>query len=287
MTHRRIGPSTTVGIAIVAVLAAIALLAPWLAPHDPSLVDAARGFAGPSGAHWLGTDNLGRDLLSRLVYGARWSLGIVLVATLLISFAGLVVGIAAGYAGGMLDDVLMRLVDAVLSVPSLLLALAIVGTIGPGLQSLMIGLASIWWVGYARVVRGLVLSIRERDFVNAARALGATNFRIIVSHIVPGILPTVAVLASLEMGELVLAISGLSFLGLGAQPPTPDWGAMLNDGRSFFFTAPQLMLYPGLIISIAVLGFNLVGDGLRDALDPFEKSRVTQADSFARSSLSL
>lgn len=266
--------STVVGLAIVVVLAVVALLAPWLAPHDPALVDPARGFAARSASHWLGTDNLGRDILSRLVHGARWSLGIVLVATLLIMTAGVVVGVAAGYVGGVLDDVLMRLVDTILSVPSLLLGLAIVGTLGPGLGSLMFGLASIWWVGYARVVRGLVLSLRERGFVDAARALGATDRRIVVHHILPGILPAVAVLASLEMGELVLAISGLSFLGLGAQPPTPEWGAMLNDGRTFFFTAPQLMLYPGLVISLAVLGFNLLGDGLRDALDPAEASRL-------------
>lgn len=275
MMHRLLARrSTIVGLGIVAALAVIALSAPWLAPHDPTLVDPASGFAGPSAAHWLGTDNLGRDLLSRLVYGARWSLGIVLVATLLITTAGIVVGVAAGYVGGLVDDVLMRLVDTILSVPSLLLGLAIVGMLGPGLGSLMIGLASIWWVGYARVVRGLVLAIRERAFVDAARALGATNRRIVISHILPSILPAVAVLASLEMGELVLAITGLSFLGLGAQPPTPEWGAMLNDGRSFFFTAPQLMLYPGLVISITVLGFNLVGDGLRDAMDPTDHSRL-------------
>jgi len=188
--------------------------------------------------------------------------------------AGVAVGVAAGYVGGVVDDVLMRLVDTILSVPSLLLGLAIVGTLGPGIESLMIGLASIWWVSYARVVRGLVIALRERGFVDAARALGATDGRIVVRHILPGILPAIAVLASLEMGELVLAISGLSFLGLGAQPPTPEWGAMLNDGRSFFFTAPQLMLYPGLVISVAVLGFNLLGDGLRDALDPAEASSI-------------
>jgi len=266
--------STVVGFVIVVVLATVALFASWLAPHDPTLVDPVRAFAGPSAKHWLGTDNLGRDLLSRLIYGARWSLGLVLVATCLIMSAGLAVGVAAGYVGGVVDDVLMRLVDTILSVPSLLLGLAIVGTLGPGIESLMIGLASIWWVSYARVVRGLVIALRERDFVDAARALGATDGRIVVRHILPGILPAIAVLASLEMGELVLAISGLSFLGLGAQPPTPEWGAMLNDGRSFFFTAPQLMLYPGLVISVAVLGFNLLGDGLRDALDPAEASPI-------------
>ncbi|MDQ6886181.1 MAG: ABC transporter permease subunit [Gemmatimonadota bacterium] len=266
--------STIVGLAIVTLLGVVAVLAPWLAPHDPSLIDAASGFAGRSMTHWLGTDNLGRDILSRLVYGARWSLGTVLIATLLIMSVGVAVGVAAGYTGGVLDDVLMRLVDTILSVPSLLLGLAVVGMLGPGIMSVMLGLASIWWVGYARVVRGLVLAIRERGFVDAARALGATDRRIVLRHILPSILPAVAVLASLEMGELVLAISGLSFLGLGAQPPTPEWGAMLNDGRSFFFTAPQLMLYPGLVISVAVLGFNLLGDGMRDALDPVDASRL-------------
>ena len=266
--------SRLVGFAIVASLALVALLAPWIAPHDPSLIDPAGAFAGSSASHWLGTDNLGRDILSRLLYGARWSLGIVLIATLLIMSAGVTVGLAAGYVGGMLDDVLMRFVDAILSVPTLLLGLAIVGTLGPGIGTLMIGLASVWWVGYARVVRGLVLALRERAFVQAARALGATDCQIVLRHIVPSILPAVGILASLEMGELVLAISGLSFLGLGAQPPTPEWGAMLNDGRSFFFTAPQLMLYPGLIISLTVLGFNLVGDGLRDVLDPSEASKL-------------
>ena len=275
MTRRLLARrATVVGLAIVIMLGLVALFAPWIAPHDPAHIDPAIGFAGPSAAHWLGTDNLGRDLLSRLVYGARWSLGLVLIATLLVMSAGVTVGVVAGYAGGVLDDVLMRLVDAVLSVPSLLLGLAIVGTIGPGIGSVMIGLASIWWVSYARVVRGLVIALRERPFVDAARALGASNGHIVVRHIMPGILPALAVLASLEMGELVLAISGLSFLGLGAQPPTPEWGAMLNDGRTFFFTAPQLLLYPGIAISVAVMGFNLLGDGLRDALDAREAMRL-------------
>ena len=275
MSARLLARRTTVaGLAMVTGLAMLALLAPWLAPHDPASVDPAIGFADPSASHWLGTDNLGRDIASRLLYGARWSLGIVGVATLLIMSAGVAVGVAAGYVGGVVDDVLMRLVDTILSVPSLLLGLAIVGTLGPGIGTLTIALASTWWVGYARVVRGLVLTHRERGFVDASRALGATHRRIVGRHILPGILPAVAVLASLEMGELVLAISALSFLGLGAQPPTPEWGAMLNDGRSFFFTAPQLMLYPGVLISAAVLGFNLLGDGLRDALDPAEASRM-------------
>ena len=270
------GRATFAGCVIVVALFVVALLAPWLAPHDPALMDPASNFASPSVAHWLGTDNLGRDVLSRLMYGARWSLGIVVVATVLIMSVGVAVGVVAGYTGGLIDDVLMRLVDTVLSVPTLLLGLAIVGTLGPGIGSMTIGLASIWWVGYARVVRGLVVALRERGFVDAARALGASDSRIVLVHIMPSVLPSVAVLVSLEMGELILAISGLSFLGLGVQPPTPEWGAMLSNGRSFFFTAPQLVLYPGLVITAAVLGFNLLGDGLRDALDPVDASRLVR-----------
>ncbi len=266
--------STVVGIAVVTTFGILALLAPWIAPYDPNRIDPAIGFASPSAAHWLGTDNLGRDILSRLLHGARWSLGLVLVATVMIMSCGVAVGTAAGYFGAVLDDVLMRLVDTVLSVPGLLLALAIVGTIGPGLGSLILGLSSIWWVSYARVVRGLVLALRERACVDAALALGATHRRVVVHHILPGIMPVVAVLATLEMGELVLAMSALSFLGLGAQPPTPEWGAMLNDGRAYFSSAPQLLLYPGLAITIAVMGFNLLGDGLRDAMDPTDAVHI-------------
>lgn len=260
--------SMWVGTCIVSALSIAALGAGWLAPHDPTHVDPVRAFATPSLHFPLGTDQLGRDLLSRLLYGARWSMGLVLVATILVMSAGVAVGVAAGYFGGLVDDVLMRVVDALLAVPSLLLALAIIGMIGPGLTGLILGLSSIWWVGYARVVRGMVLALRERPFVDAARALGATHPAIVRRHILPGIVPVVAVLASLEMGELVLAISGLSFLGLGAQPPTPEWGAMINDGRAFFFDAPRLVILPGLAVTTAVLGFNLLGDGLRDALDP-------------------
>ena len=276
MRRRRLRRSARTGLVIVASVALVALCAPWFAPHDATLVDAAHGFAPPDHSHWLGTDNLGRDLLSRLIMGARWSLGIVLAATVLIAGAGVTIGTIAGYVGGATDHLLMRLVDTLLSVPSLLLGLAIVGMLGPGIGSVMLGLASIWWVGYARVVRGMVLALRERPVVEAARALGAGDVRIVLRHVLPAIVPAIVVLASLEMGELVLAISGLSFLGLGAQPPTAEWGAMLNDGRTFFFTAPQLVIYPGLMITLVVLGFNLLGDGLRDALDPADASHLTR-----------
>jgi peptide/nickel transport system permease protein len=202
------------------------------------------------------------------VFGSRWSLGTAALATVLVMTIGVAIGSVAGYYGGALDDLVGLVVDMLLAFPSLVLALAIAGMLGPGIVNVMIGLVSVWWVGYARVVRGLVLAVRERPFVEAARCLGAPDRRLILQHILPNVLPPVVVLATLEMGGIILAISGLSFLGLGAQPPTPEWGAMLNDGRPFLFSAPQLMIYPGLAISLVVIGFNLLGDGLRDVLDP-------------------
>lgn len=257
-----------VGFVIVTFFALIALLAPYLAPHDPAEIDVINKFAGSSWDHLLGTDNLGRDNLSRLMIGARWSLAASLIATLLVMVLGIGIGVIAGYFGGLLDAVLMRLVDVLLGFPNLILALAIVGTLGPGMRHVVLGLVAVWWVDYARIVRGLVLSYREREFVTAAVSLGADDLRIIRTHILPNVVPPVIVLASLELGSLLLAISALSFLGLGVQPPTPEWGSMLNQGRLFLFDAPELMIYPGLAITLAVLGFNLIGDGLRDSLDP-------------------
>ncbi len=268
------GGTARSGFTIVALFVTLAILAPWIAPHDPARIQPALSFAPAQWSYPLGTDNLGRDLLSRLLHGARWSLGLATIATLLIMTAGVTVGVLAGYLGGMVDDVLMRLVDALLSVPSLLFALAIVGMLGPGLSSMVIGLASIWWVSYARVVRGMVVALRDREFICAARALGERDFGIIRHHVLPSIAPTLVVLAALEMGQLLLAVSGLSFLGLGAQPPTPEWGAMLSDGRSFFFRAPRMVVLPGLAVSLAVFGFNLLGEGLRDALARDDVRRV-------------
>jgi len=249
-------------------IVAAAILAPVLTRFDPATANPVQRLEGPSVVHLLGTDNLGRDVLSRLLFGSRWSLGTAGLATLLIMTIGVSVGAVAGYYGGWLDDIVVLVVDVLLAFPSLVLALAIVGTLGPGIVNVMLGLVSVWWVGYARVVRGLVMSTRQRQYVEAARSLGAPDRRIIVRHVLPNVLPPVMVLATLEMGGLILAISGLSFLGLGAQPPTPEWGAMLNDGRAFLQSAPQLMVYPGVAISLVVVGFNLLGDGLRDVLDP-------------------
>jgi peptide/nickel transport system permease protein len=256
------------GTLIVGLVTAAALAAPVVAPHDPSAVDARAILASPSGEHWLGTDNLGRDIFSRLVYGARWSLGAASAAAVAIVLVGITVGVIAGYVGGLVDDIAMRIVDILLAFPSLVLALAIVGTLGPSLKNVMIGMVAVWWVDYARVMRGLTLGVRDREYVTAAKCAGAPAGHVMLRHILPNVVPSVLVLATLELGGLILAISGLSFLGLGAQPPTPEWGTMLNDGRPFFQRAPQLMLYPGLAITLVVVGCNLLGDGLRDVLDP-------------------
>ncbi len=258
----------SIGIVVIALLILIALAAPLLAPADPGAIDAVNRLAPPSLSHPLGTDNLGRDMLSRLIFGSRWSLGTVAIATLLILSIGVTVGTIAGYYGGVIDEILIRLVDVLLAFPSLLLALAIAGTLGPGITSVIAGLASVWWASYARIVRGMVLSIREREYILAARSLGAAEVHIVLRHVLPNILPPVVILATVEMGELILAVAGLGFLGLGAQSPTPEWGAMVSDGRSFLLSAPQLMIYPGLAICATVLAFNLMGDGLRDMLDP-------------------
>ena len=267
---RRCGRDRAVvaGALIVGVAALAAVAAPLVAPHDPTAVDARAILAPPSQEHWLGTDNLGRDIFSRLVWGARWSLGAAAAAAAAVVLLGVTVGLIAGYVGGLVDDLLMRLVDVLLAFPSLVLALAIVGTLGPSLQNVMVGMVAIWWVDYARVMRGLTLGVRDREFVTAARCAGAAAPRVALRHVLPNVVPSVLVLATLELGGLMLAISGLSFLGLGAQPPTPEWGTMLNDGRPFFQRAPQLMLYPGLAITVVVAGCNLLGDGLRDVLDP-------------------
>ena len=256
------------GLCLITVLIVLSIAAPLVTSQDPSAIDAARRLEPASYLHPLGTDNLGRDVLSRLLYGSRWSLGTVAIATILILSIGVTMGTVAGYVGGVVDEIIMRIVDVLLAFPSLLLALAIVGMLGPGLFTMMIGLVSVWWASYARIVRGLVVSLRDRDYVAAARSLGANEGHIVFRHVLPNVLAPVAVLATIEMGELILAVAGLGFLGLGAQPPTPEWGAMVNDGRFFLLSAPRLMIYPGVAISVAVIGFNLLGDALRDVMDP-------------------
>ncbi len=256
------------GLVVVGFLVLAALAAPVLAPNDPAAVFPEHKLASPSIGFPLGTDNLGRCLMSRLMYGARVSLATAGTASLLIMLIGVTIGAIAGYAGGWIDFALMRMVDLILAFPLLVLALAVTGMLGVGLTSVLIGVVSVWWASYARVVRALTISLRERPFVEAARATGVSPSRIVTRHIIPNVIGSIVVLSTIETGRLLLVISGISFLGLGVQPPTPEWGAMLNDGRAFLRSAPQLMIYPGLAISLAVLGFNLLGDSLRDELDP-------------------
>jgi peptide/nickel transport system permease protein len=260
--------SAVVGLVLLVIIVSAALGANVIASYDPAEVDATASLADPSREHLLGTDNLGRDTFSRIIHGARWSLGAAFVAASGIVVLGVSVGLVAGYMGGIIDDILMRIVDVLLAFPSMILALAVVGMLGPSLTNVMISMVAVWWVDYARVVRSLTLRVIHNDYVLSAHCCGCADHRVMLRHILPNVIPSVIVLATLELGSLMLAISGLSFLGLGAQPPTPEWGTMLSDGRMFFLNQPQLMMYPGIAITIVVLACNLLGDGLRDALDP-------------------
>lgn len=260
------------GIVLVAVLAAVA--GPWLAPYDPSAQELALRLEGPTGLHWFGLDELGRDIFARVLSGARISLLVGIVVVGVSSTIGIILGSIAGYFGGRIDEAISRVIDILLAFPGLLLAIALVAVLGPSLTNVVLALSLIGWVGYARLVRGQALRAREFDFVQAARALGATTPRILARHVIPTTLPAVSVQATLGMGGAVLAEAALSFLGLGVQPPTPSWGTMLNYGRGHLLDAPHLTIFPGLAIVILVLGFNFLGDGLRDALDPATQGRM-------------
>ena len=256
------------GLVLVATLAAAALMAPVLAPHDPNGVDVARKYRAPSWEFLLGTDNLGRDILSRLLVGARLSIGTAVVAGLSIGGVGLLMGMLSGWFGGALDLVISRVVDILLAFPLFLLALGVTGLIGPGLRNLTLALVAVAWAGYARIVRSAVLAERGKPYVEAARAAGASEGRVLRRHVLPNVVAPVLVLTTLDMGVVLLAVSGLSFLGLGVEPPAPEWGAMLAEGRNYLDQGPQMTVFPGAAIFLMVLGFNLLGDGLRDALDP-------------------
>ena len=267
-----------VGAVLILFLAFIAIFAPYIAPHDPIEINLKERLQSPNSEYPLGTDNLGRCMLSRLIYGTRISLQIGIIVVGITTAAGLILGLIAGYYGGILDEIIMRMVDILLAFPGIIFALAIVGALGPGLLNVMIALAIVGWTGYARVVRGVVLSVKEKEFVESARALGASDFYILSRHILPSCAAPVIVLATLGMAYVILAAAALSFLGLGAQPPTPEWGSMLNNGKNFMRTAPHLTTFPGLAIMVAVLAFNFLGDGLRDALDPRARMRESRIE---------
>jgi peptide/nickel transport system permease protein len=257
-----------VGLAIVIVAALAAGIGPVLTPYDPASQTIPQRLEPPSGAHPFGLDELGRDILSRLLSGARISLLVGLAVVSVSSLIGMALGSIAGYFGGVVDDVISRAIDILMAFPGILLAIALVAVLGPSLANVILALCVIGWVGYARLVRGQALRAREFEYVQAARALGAGAGRIVFRHVLPTAYPAVIVQATLGMAGAIIAEASLSFLGLGVQPPTPSWGTMLDAGRSHLFDAPHLTIFPGLAIATLVLGFNFLGDGLRDRIDP-------------------
>jgi len=257
-----------IGAAIVTVAALGALVGPAVSPFDPAAQELALRLAGPSRAHPFGLDELGRDILARVLAGARISFLVGLTVVSVSSVVGTLLGAMAGYFGGLVDDLISRVIDTLLAFPGLLLAIALVAVLGPSLGNVLFALTIIGWVGYARLVRGQVLRAREFEYVQAARALGARSPRILLRHVVPTAIPAVVVQATLGMAGAIIGEAALSFLGLGVQPPTPSWGTMLNGGRAHLLDAPHLTIFPGLAIALLVLGFNFVGDGLRDLTDP-------------------
>lgn len=254
------------GVAVLLLLAVVSLLAPFLAPHSPLRQDLDNDLVAYSSDHPLGTDKLGRDILSRTIYGGRISL-LTGIATVLISLAiGIAAGSLSGYFGGWLDLLLMRLVDILMAFPGILLAIALTAVLGPGLNHVILALCLIGWTSYARLVRGEILSLREREFVQAARSLGCPPTRIIMRHLIPNLLPPLLIQATFGLAAAIVAEGSLSFLGLGVEPPTPSWGSMLNDGRQFLLIAPHLTTYPGLALMFTVLALNVVGDTLQERL---------------------
>lgn len=265
---------TYIGIFIVIILIIVAVFAPFIATHDPVADDTALKFALPSAEHWFGTDASGRDIFSRLVYGARISLTVGIVVTVISALVGMVVGALAGFYGGWLDKILSGYIfNVFLAFPGLLLAIALAAFLGAALENLILALCIVGWVGYARVIRGQVLKVREFDFVQAARALGANDFRILFIHILPNAVQPLIVQASLGMAGAVLSEASLSFLGVGIPPPAPSWGTMIEEARQSFTFQPQVLFFPGIAIALTVLAFNFIGDGLREYLDPKQRKR--------------
>jgi peptide/nickel transport system permease protein len=264
-----------VGFAFAVLLVLAALLAPWIAPTNPVVQDLPSRLEAPSQAHWMGTDELGRDTFSRTLYGARISLLVAICVVCGCGLTGLCIGMLAGYAGGWFDRfVNLLLINAFLSFPGILLAIAFAAFLGPGIGKVILALIITGWAGYARLARAQVLKVKELDFILAARALGASNARILARHLLPNILQPVLIQATIGMAGAILAESTLSFLGLGVLAPVPSWGAMLNDARSHLFDAPHLVIFPALAVMLAVLAFNLLGDAWRDWLDPRTRSQM-------------
>lgn len=257
-----------VGLGILIIYAIILLLGPWLAPYDPYEIDLANKLQSPSMDHLMGTDDKGRDILSRILSGAYLTMGVGIFAVVFGGAVGIILGLVAGYYGGIIDSIISRIIDVMLAFPGILLALAIVSALGTSLINVTLAVGFFSVPMFARIVRGSTMEVKRLEYIDAVRTLGANDLIIIVRHILPNILSPIIIQASMRLATAILSAAGLSFLGLGAQPPSPEWGAMLSTGRDFLFNAPHIALFPGLMISMLVLGLNLLGDGLRDALDP-------------------
>lgn len=256
------------GVAIIILLASMAVFAPLLAPYDPNAQDLYKVLTGPSADHWLGTDNVGRDLLSRIIYGARVSLLVGFFSVFISVFIGSVLGLLAGYRGGVADMVIMRIVDTFMCIPFLPFVLVLAAALGPGLKNIILALSILGWTGFCRIMRGQVLMVRELPYVEAARAAGASGFRIMFKHLFPNCLAPIIVAVTISLGMFIMLESTMSFFGLGVQPPTPSWGKELRTGYSYLESVPFFSIAPGILITLGVLAFNFLGDGLRDALDP-------------------
>lgn len=257
-----------IGVIIIVLLVLTAILAPVIATHSPTAQDIVNRYQAPSSDHLLGTDELGRDIFSRIVYGTRISIQIGVIAVSISLAIGVLLGGIAGYYGRWIDQIVMRFIDIMMAFPSILMAIALVAVLGPSLQNAMIAVGIVGIPQFARIVRSAVLSIKENEYIEAAKSIGAKHGRILIQHVLPNCVAPIIVQATLGVGTAILDAAGLSFLGLGAQPPTPEWGAMLSDGRAAIQNVPWVVAFPGLAIFLVVLGFNLFGDGLRDALDP-------------------
>lgn len=266
--HFLFNPLNLFGLLIVLLVLVLAVVGPYITPYSPTVPDFMSMNSGPSHAHWLGTDTIGLDIFSRILAGARYSLGTAAAVLFIAVTFGLAMGAIAGYFGGWVDELIMRVTDMFLAFPALILALAVANTLGAGLQSAVIALAVGFWPWYTRLLRGQVLSLKHKEYVEAARSLGVSNTAIMWRHILPNALSPIIVELSMDMGYAVLDISALSYIGLGAQPPSPEWGAMIVAGRDYLRTSWWMCAFPGIALSLTVLGFNVIGDALRDVLDP-------------------
>jgi peptide/nickel transport system permease protein len=264
-------PLTTLGMVFVLLLLIMAMFAPLISTHDPLEIDIINKLQPPSAEHWFGTDEVGRDIFSRIVYGARISLKVGLLVVLISFPIGTLLGAVAGYFGGIVDLLIMRTTDIFLSIPGIILAMSIAAALGPSIENVLLALAVVWWPWYTRIVRSSVLSIKNLEFIESSRALGANPIRILFRDVLPNSIAPASIQASLDLGFVILAAAGLSFIGLGAQPPSPEWGAMLSSSREILREAWWAATFPGLAILFTVLGFNLLGDGLRDILDPKQR----------------